>query len=140
MEPLPFDVDGTSPISKCRFSPDGNTIASASVDGAVRVWPTNAEPGLGEAFFCFSLILSLEWTPDSEFLLCGTSDGKIKVWSKQTKKLVHDIAIDPGYPSVYHIRCSPTESLFICAGLVRPHTQPAHQCAETKACWLNIAW
>ncbi|GMP85561.1 hypothetical protein CsSME_00038661 [Camellia sinensis var. sinensis] len=67
----------TSPISRCRFSASGNNIASASVDGTVRIWTYDpSTPASRNAtIYCGAEIMSLEWDCKSDrLLLIGTVD------------------------------------------------------------------
>ncbi|KAI5080627.1 hypothetical protein GOP47_0003810, partial [Adiantum capillus-veneris] len=61
----------TSPISRCRFSAGGGNIASASVDGTVRV--LNSDSGSSTSrnatIYCGKEVLSLEWDYKSDRLV-----------------------------------------------------------------------
>lgn len=60
-----------SPITRCRFSAGGANIASASVDGTVRVW--NSDSGSSTSrnatIYCGAEVLSLEWDYKSDRLV-----------------------------------------------------------------------
>ncbi|KAJ0042631.1 hypothetical protein Pint_17604 [Pistacia integerrima] len=83
----------TSPISCCRFSASGNNIASASVDGTVRV--------------------------HSPYLLIGTADGGIKAWNVDAERVVCDLNTTEAFPSVLDLKCSPVEPIFVSAAASR---------------------
>ncbi|GFZ06412.1 hypothetical protein Acr_18g0005820 [Actinidia rufa] len=81
----------TSPISRCRFSASGNNIASASVDGTVRIWiyDSSTPASRNATIYCGAEIMSLEWDCKSDrLLLIGTADGGIKTWNVDAKRVV----------------------------------------------------
>ncbi|KAK2404512.1 WD repeat-containing protein [Trifolium repens] len=108
----------TSPISRCRFSASGNNIASASLDGTARIWTYDAStPASRNAtIYCGTEILSLDWECKSDrLLLIGTSDGCIKAWNVDAKRVVCDLNTTQAFPSVLDIKCSPVEPIFVSA-------------------------
>lgn len=114
----------TSPISRCRFSASGNNIASASVDGTVRIWTyDSATPASRNAtIYCGAEIMSLEWDCKSDrLLLIGTADGGIKAWNVDAKRVVCDLNTIEGFPSVLDLKCSPVEPIFVSAASSRGH-------------------
>ncbi|PON96927.1 hypothetical protein TorRG33x02_073060, partial [Trema orientale] len=112
----------TSPISRCRFSASGNNIASASVDGTVRIWTyDSATPASRNAtIYCGAEIMSLDWECKSDrLLLIGTADGGIKAWNVDAKRVVCDLKTTEAFPSVLDIKCSPVEPIFVSAAASR---------------------
>ncbi|KAK7270449.1 hypothetical protein RIF29_23596 [Crotalaria pallida] len=108
----------TSPISRCRFSASGNNIASASLDGTVRIWTydTTTPVSRNATIYCGTEILSLDWECKSDrLLLIGTSDGCIKAWNVDAKRVVCDLSTTEAFPSVLDIKCSPVEPIFVSA-------------------------
>ncbi|KAL9289816.1 hypothetical protein ACSQ67_024416 [Phaseolus vulgaris] len=108
----------TSPISRCRFSASGNNIASASLDGTVRIWTydTSTPVSRNATIYCGTEILSLDWECKSDrLLLIGTSDGCIKAWNVDAKRVVCDLSTTESFPSVLDIKCSPVEPIFVSA-------------------------
>lgn len=106
----------TSPIARCRFSASGTNFASASLDGTVRIWTADGTvPASRNAtIYCGSEIMSLEWEMKSDRLLfVGTSEGSIKAWNVDAKRVACDLATSPSFPRVVDIRCSPSEALFV---------------------------
>ncbi|KAL7214181.1 hypothetical protein ACSBR1_026576 [Camellia fascicularis] len=104
----------TSPISRCRFSASGNNIASASVDGTVRIWTYDpSTPASRNAtIYCGAEIMSLEWNCKSDcLLLIGTADGGIKAWNVDAKRVVCDPSTTEAFPSVLDLKCSPVEPI-----------------------------
>ncbi|KAL7183684.1 hypothetical protein ACSBR2_025965 [Camellia fascicularis] len=114
----------TSPISRCRFSASGNNIASASVDGTVRIWTYDpSTPASRNAtIYCGAEIMSLEWDCKSDrLLLIGTADGGIKAWNVDAKRVVCDLSTTEAFPSVLDLKCSPVEPIFVSAAASRGH-------------------
>ncbi|XP_019178061.1 PREDICTED: WD repeat-containing protein 91 homolog isoform X1 [Ipomoea nil] len=108
----------TSPITRCRFSASGDNIASASVDGTVRIW--TYEPSVSSSrnatIYCGAEIMSLEWDCKSDrLLLIGTADGGIKAWNVDAKRVVCDLNSTKAFPSVLDLKCSPVEPIFVSA-------------------------
>ncbi|KAK2654027.1 hypothetical protein Ddye_013883 [Dipteronia dyeriana] len=112
----------TSPISRCRFSASGDNIASASVDGTVRIWThDSATPASRNAtIYCGAEIMSLDWECKSDrLLLIGTADGGIKAWNVDAKRVVCDLNTTEAFPSVLDLKCSPVEPIFVSAAASR---------------------
>ncbi|KAL6509276.1 hypothetical protein OROGR_022586 [Orobanche gracilis] len=112
----------TSPISCSRFSASGNNIASASIDGTVRIWTydSSAPTSRNATIYCGSEIMSLEWDCKSDrLLLIGTSDGGIKAWNVDAKRVVCDLNSTEPYPSILDLKCSPVEPIFVSAAASR---------------------
>lgn len=108
----------TSPISRSRFSASGDNIASASVDGTVRIWTYDSStPGSRNAtIYCGAEILSLDWDCKSDrLLLIGTAEGGIKAWNVDAKRVVCDLSTGQTFRRVLDIKCSPVEPIFVSA-------------------------
>ncbi|XP_031396903.1 WD repeat-containing protein 91-like isoform X2 [Punica granatum] len=108
----------TSPITRSRFSASGNNIASASVDGTVRIWTydSSTSPSRNATIYCGAEIMSLDWECKSDrLLLIGTASGGIKAWNVDAKRVVCDLNTTEAFPSVMDIKCSPVEPIFVSA-------------------------
>nr|POE80431.1 wd repeat-containing protein 91 like [Quercus suber] len=92
----------TSPISRCRFSASGNNIASASIDGTVRIWTYDSSTPASRyaTIYCGAEIMSLDWECKSDcLLLIGTADGGIKACNVDAKRAVCDLSTTEAFPS-----------------------------------------
>ncbi|EFJ19721.1 hypothetical protein SELMODRAFT_418935 [Selaginella moellendorffii] len=108
----------TSPITRCRFSPTGSNIASASVDGTVRIWTydSSVSTSRNATIYCGAEIMSLDWEHKSgRLLLLGTSEAGIKAWNVDAKRVVCDLSSNQAFPRVLDIKCSPTDPFFVSA-------------------------
>ncbi|XP_042483975.1 WD repeat-containing protein 91 homolog isoform X2 [Macadamia integrifolia] len=114
----------TSPISRCRFSASGNNIASASLDGTVRIWTCDSSTSTSRnaTIYCGAEIMSLDWECKSDrLLLIGTADGGIKAWNVDAKRVVCDLNTTARYPRVLDLKCSPVEPIFVSVAASRGH-------------------
>lgn len=112
----------TSPITRCRFSASGNNIASASMDGTVRIWTYDSSTSASRnaTIYCGAEIMSLDWECKSDrLLLIGTADGGIKAWNVDAKRVVCDLNTTEAFPSVLDLKCSPVEPIFVSAAASR---------------------
>jgi len=76
----------SKPIRAVRFSPGGTRLAAAGDAGIIAIYDTrNGEhvaslsPGPTSAW-----VMSLDWSHTGEWLLSGSFDGRVRVWSVET--------------------------------------------------------
>ncbi|CAO3646787.1 unnamed protein product [Cunninghamella echinulata] len=84
-----FQLDGhTDSVTAVAFSVEGDYVASAGMDGRVRVWKTaNGE-------FCTSVegpdeIVWMNWHPKGNVLLAGAADSTIWMWAMPSGKFMN---------------------------------------------------
>lgn len=85
------------------YAPDGNTLATGSVDGTVRIWDCRS----GECIFTFNhngCVNSVAWSPDGNHILTGSNDNKAHIWDTNTGKEVLSL---PHNSSVHAVAWSP---------------------------------
>ena len=94
----------------------GNYIAIGAAGGSVEVWQADDPNQIKATIYCFSDILSLAWqSHEDRILLCGTANGKIKVWDTVQAVMIADIKVHLSYPKITSISFSSTSSSFICS-------------------------
>lgn len=95
----------TQEVQSVAFSPDGQTLASGSTDGTVKLWNVNT----GKAYRTLSdhtdSVWSVAISPDGQTLASGSWDRTVKIWNLNTgevkrtlrghSKQVHSIAFSP---------------------------------------------
>jgi WD40 repeat protein len=78
-------------IMSAAFSPDGSRLATASLDGSIKLW----DPATGQ--LCATLVGHQSWVnsvsfdKDSRTIVSGSSDGTVRVWSVETANLERTI-------------------------------------------------
>lgn len=79
----------TAAIISVRFSPNGQTLASASHDGTLILWQVSSGEILKRITSSSSRpIWSCTYSADGSLLACGTGDGKVELWEPSTGLLL----------------------------------------------------
>jgi len=71
------------PIANAAFSRDGNRFATTSWDRTLAIWDS-AKGGLIHSLKQESQVLSCDFHPDGESILCGTNEGWLRISDLQT--------------------------------------------------------
>jgi WD40 repeat protein len=77
----PAHVEHGGTISSLVFSPDGRTLATASMDHSVRLWDFEKRLPLAAIQGHMSEVFALAFTPDGQTIISGSKDGEVKLWS-----------------------------------------------------------
>ena len=77
----------TEAVSSIAFSPDGQTLASGSLDDTVRLWDVNTGEPLHTLTGHWDNVTSVAFSPDGQTLASGSSDRTIRLWDPNTGSL-----------------------------------------------------
>lgn len=120
-KPFPRQVDE---VNSVRFSPDGNMLVSASLDGKVRLWrhwqlDSDRPKILGNRSDWHSnWVNDISFSPDGRLLVSAGKDRKIKLWDVKKGKLTR--TLDGHKDDVTSISFSPSNERFASAS--KDHT------------------
>ena len=119
-------------VTRARYSPDGDAVASGGADGTVRVWSPDATGPAGRGgtsaasdatMHCGAEIRALEWfrrgRDAAALLLVAAGRGSVRAWNLEHARAVCDAAGDESFPHCEDLRCSPTEHVFARAAASR---------------------
>lgn len=117
-------------VTRARYSPDGDAVASGGADGTVRVWSPDATGPAGRGgttaasdatIHCGAEIRALEWFRRGRdaMLLVAAGRGSVRAWNLEHARAVCDAAGDESFPHCEDLRCSPTEHVFARAAATR---------------------
>ncbi|HEX5836593.1 MAG TPA: BTAD domain-containing putative transcriptional regulator, partial [Anaerolineales bacterium] len=77
-----FTVSGhTSLVERVLFSPDGEQIATVSIDGTVKLWSAQSGTELMTLAGHTSSVFSAAFSPDGTYLVTASGDGTARVWN-----------------------------------------------------------
>jgi WD40 repeat protein len=107
-------------VSCVAFSPSGANVASACADGLLAIW---SPPGLvGNAgrhasVVCGAAVACLAWDARADkLMLVGCSGGGgVRAWHADTRRIMADVASEPGWPHVVALAACPSEPAFAVA-------------------------
>ncbi|HYG35859.1 MAG TPA: WD40 repeat domain-containing serine/threonine-protein kinase, partial [Clostridia bacterium] len=74
-------VEHTGIIAWLAFSPDGNTLATASMDHSIRLWDFSARQVRATLHGHLSEVWAVAFSPDGQTLVSGAKDGSVKAWA-----------------------------------------------------------
>ncbi|WP_206758265.1 AAA-like domain-containing protein [Nostoc sp. FACHB-190] len=87
------------------FSPDGKTLASASVDKTIKLWNVSTGKEITSLTGHQDQVFSIAFSPDGKTLASGSADKTIKLWNVSTGK---EIASLTGHQNrVFSVAFSP---------------------------------
>ena len=103
-------------ITDLAWSPDGDKLVAASLDGAIRVWEPVSSRGmqvLGE--IGGESLLSVAWMPDSGIIAAGGDLGTLYLWDQDSNQLLMQIT-QAHQDAINSLKFSPTDRLLATGG------------------------
>jgi len=82
----PEHIEHTGMITSLAFSPDGQTIATASMDHSVRLWDFARRQPVATLQGHLNEVMAVAFAPDSRSLASGARGGSVKIWPAQTEQ------------------------------------------------------
>ncbi|EFE42189.1 hypothetical protein TRV_03031 [Trichophyton verrucosum HKI 0517] len=77
-----------SPVRAVSFSPGGKLLAAAGDSTMIMIYETSSGEQFATLIGHAAWVTSLDWNDSGEYLLSGSFDGKVKVWSIERKACV----------------------------------------------------
>ena len=71
-------------VRSVSFSPDGNTLASGSLDNTVRLWEVNTGMHIRTLTGHTDWVRSVSFSPDGNTLASGSDDNTVRLWEVNT--------------------------------------------------------
>ena len=84
----------TGSVSRLAFSPNGKMLATASVDGTVRVFEVKTGKNLATLKKHADLVLAVVFSPDGKILASAGYDDSIHLWRCDDFELVQTLSLD----------------------------------------------
>src|SRR5438874_492639 len=75
-------------VTAVAWSPDGNYIASASLDVTVQVWATSTGNLLSIYHGHLDCVTAVAWSPDGKYIASTGFDNTVQVWQAFTGKSI----------------------------------------------------
>ena len=92
-------------VSSVAFSPDGLTLASASLDKTIKLWNLQSQKPIATLAGHSNWVSSVAFSPDGLTLASASADKTIKLWNLQSQKPIATLAGHSGW--VYSVAFSP---------------------------------
>ena len=82
----------SGPVESVKFSPDGARTLSASADRTLRMWDASVEAIRGSKDY----IMAVEIPDDLEYIVSGSTNGKVALWKTTDGSLVYKVDVHRG--------------------------------------------
>ena len=109
-----FEHPSKCPIRVCCFSPSFTILATAGDDETVCLWDISSQTLIRNLTGHDSMVITCAFTPDSAYLISGSTAGDLKLWDARfghgkcliTIPLAHDLGVlGTDFSSNYNFTC-----------------------------------
>ncbi len=87
----------SSEVTRVRFSPDGQLLASVGQDRKLRLWKTGSWEALKTLSWHELTINGLAWSPSGEHLVTGDRAGHVCIWEVSKGEVIHRLPKHHGH-------------------------------------------
>ncbi|MEV4924329.1 nSTAND1 domain-containing NTPase [Streptomyces roseoverticillatus] len=123
------------------FSPDGRTVATASVDHTAKLWDRASQRLISTLAGHTTQVVTVAFSPDGRIVATASRDGTAKLWDAASYRLIATLTGHPG--GVYGVAFSPNGQTLATAGAdgaVRLWDVAGHRQAAVLASGNSPAW
>lgn len=108
---LAFNSSPTLGISSIKFTPNGEYLASGSVDGSVKLWEVNSQRIIYDIKAHKDDVTVIDFTDDGELMITGSRDGTVKIWTLKSGNLKKELYCYTD--GVEHVEIGPNNNLLL---------------------------
>ena len=84
LQPIRTLEGHSAPVHWLAWSADGTRLASASLDGTIRLWDAESGQTLHTLSGHTDWVLSVAWSPDGTALVSAGTDGTVRLWDAES--------------------------------------------------------